>query len=91
MVSVLETFTKKGSKIAVQKKVFLKPNFAFLGRILFGLVLVLVLVLIFFWIGVDGYFFLPPLPKVQYPNFLDFLNQWEKTMERSGLRLENFI
>ena len=34
--------------------------------------------------------FLPPLPKVQCPNFLDFRNPWGKVMERSGLRFENF-
>ena len=34
--------------------------------------------------------FLPPLSKVQCPNFLDFWNPWGKLMERSGLRLENF-
>ena len=30
--------------------------------------------------------FLPPLPKVQCPNFLDFQNPWGKVMEISGLR-----
>ena len=34
--------------------------------------------------------FLPPLPEVQCPNFLDFRNPWGKVMERSGLRFENF-
>ena len=33
---------------------------------------------------------LPPLPKVQCPNFLDFRNTWGKVMERNGLRFENF-
>ena len=33
--------------------------------------------------------FLPPLPKVQCPNFLDFQNPWGKVMERSGLRFAN--
>ena len=34
--------------------------------------------------------FLPPLPEVQCPNFLDIRNPWGKVMERSGLRFENF-
>ena len=34
--------------------------------------------------------FLPQLPEVQCPNFLDFWNLWGKVMERSGLRFENF-
>ena len=33
---------------------------------------------------------LPPLPKVQCPNFLDFRNPWGKRMERRGLRSETF-
>ena len=32
--------------------------------------------------------FLPPLPKVKWPNFLDFWNNWGKVMERSGLRIK---
>ena len=47
----------------------------------------------------DGFFFicslclnvfLPPLPKVQCPNFLDIWNYWAKVIKRSGLRFENF-
>ena len=34
--------------------------------------------------------FLPPLPEVQCPNFLDFRNLWGKVLEKSGLRFENF-
>ena len=34
--------------------------------------------------------FLPQLPEVQWPNFLDFQNPWGKVMERSGLRIDNF-
>ena len=34
--------------------------------------------------------FLPPLPEVQCPNFLDFQNPWGKVLERSGLRFEDF-
>ena len=30
--------------------------------------------------------FVPPLPQVQRPNFLDFRNPWGKVMERIGLR-----
>ena len=33
---------------------------------------------------------LPPLPEIQCPNFLDFLNPWGKLMKRSGLRVEYF-
>ena len=33
---------------------------------------------------------LPPLPKVQCANFLDFRNPWGKIMDRSGPRFENF-
>ena len=31
--------------------------------------------------------FLPPLPEVQCPNFLDLRNPWGKVMERSGWKL----
>ena len=34
--------------------------------------------------------FLPPLPKIGYPKFLQIRNPWGKVMRRSGLRLENF-
>ena len=35
--------------------------------------------------------FLPPLPKVGCPIFLEIQNPWGKVMERSGLRLEIFV
>ena len=34
--------------------------------------------------------FLPPLPEVGCPIFLEIQNPWEKVMERSGLRFEHF-
>ena len=34
--------------------------------------------------------FLPPLPKVGCPIFLEIRNPWGKVMERSGLRFEHF-
>ena len=34
--------------------------------------------------------FLPPIPKVGCPIFLNIRNPWGKVMERSGLRLEHF-
>ena len=34
--------------------------------------------------------FLPPLPEVGCPKFLEIRNPWGKVMERSGLRFENF-
>ena len=34
---------------------------------------------------------LPPLPKVQYPKFLEIRNPWGKVLERSGIRIENFV
>ena len=34
--------------------------------------------------------FLPPLPEVECPIFLEIRNPWGKVMERSGLRLEHF-
>ena len=34
--------------------------------------------------------FLPPLPEVGCPIFLEIRNPWEKVMERSGLRYEHF-
>ena len=34
--------------------------------------------------------FLPPLPKVGCPIFLEIRNPWGKVMERSGLRYEHF-
>ena len=35
--------------------------------------------------------FLPPLPKVGCPIFLEIRNPWGKVMERSGLRYEHFV
>ena len=35
-------------------------------------------------------FFLPPLPEVGCPIFLEIRNPWGKVMERSGLRYEHF-
>ena len=34
--------------------------------------------------------FLPPLPKVGCPKFLEIQNPWGKVLERSGLRFEHF-
>ena len=34
--------------------------------------------------------FLPPLPEVGCPIFLEIRNPWGKVMERSGLTFENF-
>ena len=34
--------------------------------------------------------FLPPLPEVGCPKFLEIRNPWGKVMVRSGLRFENF-
>ena len=34
--------------------------------------------------------FLPPLPEVGCPKFLEIRNPWGKVMERSGLRFEHF-
>ena len=34
--------------------------------------------------------FLPPLPEVKCPIFLEIRNPWGKVMERSGLRYEHF-
>ena len=34
--------------------------------------------------------FLPPLPEVGCPIFLEIRNPWGKVMERSGLRFEHF-
>ena len=34
--------------------------------------------------------FLPPLPKVEFPIFLEIRNPWGKVMERSCLRFENY-
>ena len=34
--------------------------------------------------------FLPPLPEVGCPIFLEIRNPWGKVMERSGLRYEGF-
>ena len=34
---------------------------------------------------------LPPLPEVQFINFLDFWNPWGKVIERSGLKFVNFF
>ena len=35
--------------------------------------------------------FLPPLPEVRCPIFLEIRNPWGKVMERSGLRLKHFF
>ena len=41
----------------------------------------------FFFCSLHLNVFLPPLPKVQCPNFLDFWNSLAKVLKRSGLRL----
>ena len=43
----------------------------------------------FFYLFTPFKCFLPPLPEVQCPNFLEFRNPWGKVMERIGLRFEN--
>ena len=35
--------------------------------------------------------FLPPLPEVGCPIFLEIRNPWGKVMEESGLRYEHFV
>ena len=70
-----KSFTNKGCKIAAQKNCFWANFSIFLWYRCFSLRLTV---------------FLPPLPEVQCPNFLDFRNPWGKVMERSGLRFENF-
>ena len=34
--------------------------------------------------------FLPPLPEIKCPIFLEIRNPWGKVMERSGLTFEHF-
>jgi hypothetical protein len=34
--------------------------------------------------------FLPPLPEVGCPIFLEIQNRWEKVMERSGVTFKHF-
>ena len=34
--------------------------------------------------------FVPPLPEVECPTFLEIRNPWGKVMERSGFRFERF-
>ena len=77
MVSDLKTFTKKGCKIATQKKFIFELVLPYWAR--------------FFWyqcFSLRLTVFLPKLPKLQCPNFLDFRNPWEKIFRRSGLRFE---
>ena len=73
----MKTFTNKGCKIAWQRKVCFWVNFALLRRIFWYQCFSLCLTV-----------FLLPFPEVQYPNFLDFRNYWEKVIERSGLRFK---
>ena len=77
--SQIWTFTNKWCKIAAQKKVCFLTNFVLLSRIFWYWYFSLRLTVL--W---------PPLPEVQCPNFLDFLNSWGEKMKRSGLRFENF-
>ena len=75
MVSDLKTFTNKGCKIARQFFFLFQAEFCFIEQDFFYLCFSLRLTV-----------FLPPLPKVQCPKFLDFWNHWGKLMERSGLK-----
>ena len=68
---------------AWQKHVLLKPRNVRLSVCLF----VPVCSLLRYRLNV----FLPPLPKVGCPIFLEIRNPWGKVMERSGLRLEHFV
>ena len=72
--SDLKTLFKKVCKIAEQKK--MAHILSYLGG--------------FFWyrcISLRLTVFLPQIPKVPCPNFLDFRNPWGKVMGRSDLRL----
>ena len=70
MVSDMNIFVWKLSKITAQKKVFFLSLFSLLRYRLTV--------------------FLPPLPEVGCPIFLEIRNPWGKVMERSGLRYEHF-
>ena len=77
VVSYLKYFTNKECKIAAQKE-----KNVFFWRILPYRVG-------FFWYWCFSFrltVFLPPLPKVQFSNFLDFWNPLGKVKERSGLK-----
>ena len=71
MVSELNIFAPKWSKIAGAKKVFLKIKKKSPLR---------------YHVNV----FLPPLPVVGRPTFLEIRNPWGKVMKRSGLTFEYF-
>ena len=72
----MNIFVWKLSKIASQKKVFFLHFFHFFS--------------IFFGFRSFLTVFLPPLPEVGCPIFLEIRNPWGKVMERSGLRYEHF-
>ena len=75
MFSDLKTFTNKGCKIAAE---YFFKFFALLRKIF--------LVLVFL---VRFTVFLPLLPNVQCPNFIDCLNPLGKLLVRIGLIFEN--
>ena len=77
MVSGLKTFTNKGCKITEKIRKEKMDEYCLTEQDL------LVLVFLTPFSGL-----LPPFPKVQCANFLDFQNPWGKVMERSSLRLE---
>ena len=70
MVSDMNIFVSKLSKIAAQKKKVFSSLFSLLRYRLTV--------------------FLPPLPEVTCPIFLEIRNPWGKVMEKSGLRYEHF-
>ena len=72
-----EHFCLKIVENRVTKKSFFSP--------LFSLFFYLLRFLVFLTV------FLPPLPKVECPIFLEFWNSWGKVMERSGLRTRKIL
>ena len=71
-----EHFCLKIVENRVTKKSFFSPLFSlFLDHLRFSVFLPV---------------FLPPLPKVGYPIFLEIRNPWGKVLERSGLRYKHF-
>ena len=73
MVSDLKTVTNKGCNIAVQK-MFVFGGFCLTEQDFLVLVFLTPITVL-----------LPPLPKVQCANFLDFWNLWGKVIKKTGL------
>ena len=91
MVAEIEIWAQKWSEIAGRRKHFFSKHRPFgpmlsISQFVHMCVCVCVCSLLRYHLTV----YLPPLPEVGCPIFLEIPNSWGKVMERSGLTFEHF-